>query len=105
VPTPLGIALSILTLGLVITLALWLAAPVALVLIAVYAAFHGFAHGAELPATAHPAYFVLGFVVATGLIHLVGISIGVTAGKTEEGRLTRSLGGAIAAVGVYFLIE
>ena len=51
-----------------------------------------------------PAAYAVGFAVATGLIHVAGIGIGLTIGKLFDGRLARGLGGAIAAAGVYFLI-
>lgn len=99
-----GIALSVLALGLVIALALRPPEPIALLLIAIFAIFHGYAHGVELPSAADPAAYAVGFVVATGLIHVAGIGIGLTIGKLFDGRLARGLGGAIAAAGVYFLI-
>ena len=63
-----GIALSVLALGLVIALAMRPPEAVALLLIAVFAIFHGYAHGVELPVAADPASYAVGFVIATGLI-------------------------------------
>ncbi len=98
-----GIALSVLALGLAITFAWRPFEPVALLLIAAFAIFHGYAHGAELPAAADPTAYSAGFVMATGLIHIGGISIGLLLGKLFEGRFSRALGAAIAAGGLYFL--
>ena len=99
-----GIAVSVLVLGLAIA-AIWRPAePVALLLIGAFAVFHGYAHGAELPAAADPAAYSVGFVVATGLIHVFGIFIGLAFSKPLQGGLARGLGGAIAASGVYFLL-
>lgn len=99
-----GIAVSVLVLGLAIA-AVWRPAePVPLVLIAVFAVFHGYAHGAELPAAADPAAYAVGFVVATGLIHVLGILIGIALNRPLQGGLARGLGGLIAAGGIYFLI-
>jgi urease accessory protein len=100
----LGIGLSVLTLGLVIMLALRPPDAVALILIAVFAVFHGYAHGVELPVAADPASYAVGFVLATGLIHVAGIGIGLTIGNLLEGKVARGLGSLIAAAGVYFLI-
>lgn len=102
-PVELGIALSVIVLGTAILLA-W-RAPVwlACLLVATFALFHGYAHGAELPSAADPIGYSAGFVIATGLLHLVGIGIGEL---TNRGRLkfvARGLGGAIAAIGVWFL--
>lgn len=98
-----GIALSILALGLAIAFAWKPAEWVALLLIAVFAICHGYAHGAELPKAADPADFAIGFVIATGLIHLSGIAVGLALHKPFEGRIARALGGLIALGGVYFL--
>lgn len=98
----LGIALSVLVLGLAIAFA-WKAPEwVALLLITVFAIFHGFAHGAELPTAVDPASYAVGFVVATGLIHVVGIGIGYLLLRPWKGRLSQALGGCIALMGVYF---
>lgn len=98
----LGIALSVFVLGLAICFA-WRAAEwVALVLIAFFAVFHGYAHGIELPGAVDPASYSIGFVVATGVIHVAGIGIGQLLGRPWKGMLSRSLGGAIALTGLYF---
>ena len=99
-----GIAVSVLVLGLAIA-AVWRPAdPIPLLLIAAFAIFHGYAHGTELPAAADPAAYAVGFVVATGLIHILGILIGMTFRKPMQGGLARGLGGLIAVCGVYFLV-
>jgi urease accessory protein len=100
-----GIGFSVLALGLVIALALRPPEPVALLLIAVFAICHGYAHGVELPQAADPASYAIGFVVATGMIHVVGIGIGLTLGRLLEGRVSQGIGGLIAAAGVYFLVS
>jgi len=98
----LGIALSVLILGLAIAFA-WQAPEWAvLLLISVFAIFHGYAHGVELPRAVDPASYAIGFVVATGVIHIAGISIGYILGRPWKGRLSRALGGLIAAAGLYF---
>jgi len=106
VPLPgveIGIALSILVLGLAIA-ARWKPAEwIVLALISVFAICHGHAHGAELPNTADPADYAIGFVIATGLIHVIGIGVGLVCEKPYQGRLTRILGGLVALGGLYFL--
>lgn len=107
VPVPhveTGIALSVLALGLVIALALRPPEALAFLLIAVFAMFHGYAHGVELPQAADPTAYATGFVVATGLIHLAGIGIGLTIGRLLEGKVARGIGGLIALGGIYFLL-
>jgi len=102
--TEIGIALSILALGLAITFAWRPAEWIALSLIAVFAICHGYAHGAELPLAADPADYVIGFVLATGLIHLFGIGVGLGLGKPLGGRLARGLGALVGIGGIYFLV-
>ena len=47
--------------------------------------------------------YSLGFVVATGMLHLCGIAFGLLA-RWPSGRIAvRAAGGAIAAAGVVFL--
>ena len=62
---------------------------VALAIVAVFAVYHGHAHGAELPGSANPIADTLGFVVATGLLHLCGIAIGFLTTR-PAGTLTRA---------------
>ncbi|HEU0071553.1 MAG TPA: HupE/UreJ family protein [Alphaproteobacteria bacterium] len=99
-----GIAGSAIVLGLAVALAarppLWLAA----VVVGIFAIFHGHAHGTELPEAADPIAFAVGFVVATGLLHLAGIAIGLLV-RWPAGRIAvRGAGGVIAVAGVAFLL-
>jgi urease accessory protein len=100
----LGIALSILALGAAIAFAWHPVEIIALMLIGVFAICHGYAHGAELPSAADPADYAAGFVIATGLIHLLGVGVGLGLGKPFGGRLARTLGAVIAVGGMYFLV-
>lgn len=100
----LGIALSILALGSAIAFGWRPVEAVALILIGVFAICHGYAHGVELPSAADPADYAAGFVIATGLIHLLGVGVGLGLGRPFGGRLARALGAAIAVGGVYFLV-
>lgn len=98
-----GIALSALALGILIALRQRLPLAAASVLVAAFAIFHGHAHGTELPAAANPLAYGVGFVVCTGLLHLCGIVLGVLIRWPWGSQLVRALGGAIAALGLYFL--
>lgn len=100
----LGIALSIVVLGAAIVFAWRPLEVVALLVVGIFAIFHGFAHGAELPGSTDPADYAVGFVVATGVIHLLGIGVGLVLDKPLGGQLARALGVAIVAGGGYFLI-
>jgi len=98
-----GIASSAVALGLMVALAarppLWAAA----VLVGAFAIFHGYAHGKELPDGANAVAYSVGFVIATGLLHLAGIAFGLLA-RWPSGKLAvRAAGGAIAVTGVVYL--
>jgi urease accessory protein len=98
-----GIAASAVVLGLVVAFQarppLWVAA----VVVGGFAIFHGHAHGTELPQAANPLTYAIGFVLATGLLHLLGIAFGLLV-RWPAGRLAvRAGGAAIALVGVAFL--
>ena len=97
------IAGSGVVLGLLV--ALWVKAPIwaAAVLVGLFAIFHGHAHGMELPEAANPYAYAVGFVIGTGLLHVVGILLGGLT-KVPNGNLAiRATGVAIAAVGGLFL--
>ena len=106
VPLPgveVAIALSGVVLGSMIVLTarppLWVAA----LLVGFFAIFHGYAHGAELPQAANAVTYAIGFVIATGLLHLGGIAVGLLI-RWPWGRIAvRTCGGAIAATGFAFL--
>lgn len=100
----LGIALSILALGSAIAFGWRPIEAVALIVIGVFAICHGYAHGVELPGAADPADYAVGFVLATGMIHVLGVGAGLALNKPMEGRLSRALGAAIAVGGIYFLV-
>ena len=104
--TELGIALSVLVLGLLIATARALPVALALAIVAVFAVFHGYAHGKELPLAADPVGYSLGFVLATGLLHVLGIAVGELGRRAGALALApRLAGAAIAAAGLWFLFR
>ena len=105
-PVELGIALSVLLLGLLIAAAKSLPVWSASAIVAFFAIFHGFAHGQELPVTADPVGYSAGFVLSTGLLHLLGISLGALTRLPRPFALVpRYLGAFIALAGAYFLYK
>ena len=102
-PVELGIAVSVITLGLMILFAVRAPVAIACVIVGTFALFHGYSHGAELPSAADPVGYSAGFVLCTGFLHLVGIGLGM-ARATPAGTIAlRSAGGAIALAGGWFL--
>jgi len=108
VPLPtveIGVALSVLVLGACIALGLRAPVWVACAIVAVFGIFHGYAHGRELPSAADPAGYSVGFVLATGMLHVAGIGIGFLNDRPGGVKVTRGLGGAIGAAGAWFLYQ
>ena len=99
-----GIAASALALGAMVALALRPPLWVAAALVGAFAIFHGHAHGTELPQAMNPLAYGVGFVVATGVLHLSGIALGLLARWPAGVRAVRVGGGAIACAGIYFLV-
>ena len=106
VPLPgveIGIALSAIVLGIMVASAARPPLYVAAVLVGIFAIFHGHAHGTELPNAANPLAYSLGFVLATGLLHLSGIAFGLL-DRFPGGKLAiRALGGIVSLIGFGFL--
>ncbi len=103
--TELVVALSALVLGFAVAMALrvpfWAAAAV----VGVFAVFHGYAHGTEMPGAANALAYGVGFVVATGTLHAAGILIGVLTRWPAGAQAVRALGAAIAGLGGVFLLS
>ena len=99
-----GIAMSVVILGLAIAAAWRAPVAVAVAIVAVFGIFHGFAHGKELPEAAAPAAYAAGFVICTGLLHLVGIALGAIKTLPRGTQLLRASGALIAAAGVWILV-
>ncbi len=70
-----------------------------------FAVFHGHAHGVELPSAASPLAYGIGFVIATGSLHLCGIALGSLCEQRGRAWLVPAAGYAIALVGVFFLLR
>jgi len=90
-------------LGLLVAFAVRAPLWVAAVIVGSFAIFHGHAHGTELPEAVSPYSYALGFVVATGLLHLAGIAVGQLTNRPWGSYAVRAAGLIIAAVGGAFL--
>ena len=101
-PVEIGIAISVLVLGICIAMRfespVWLATAI----VACFGIFHGYAHGKELPSAADPIGYSAGFVLATGLLHVTGIGLGFLADRPGGATLIRAVGSSIGALGVWF---
>jgi urease accessory protein len=97
-----GIAASVLALGLAVALAVRPPLVLAVIATAVFALFHGVAHGLELPEMSSPVAYAVGFVVATAALHAVGYAV-VRFLPVAAAPLVRVAGGASALAGAWLL--
>ena len=76
---------------------------ICLAIVAFFAIFHGHAHGTDLPPGQSGILYSIGFVMAIGCLHGVGIGIGLIH-RWEAGRLVlRGTGAAVFAAGLFYL--
>jgi urease accessory protein len=105
IPLPgieIGIALSAILLGAMVVGAVRPKLIFAALLVGFFAIFHGHAHGTELPAGQSGLLYSMGFVVATGCLHGIGIALGLVH-RWPLGKLAlRGAGAFIAVMGVTF---
>lgn len=97
------IVASVLILGVLIMAAVRLPSAAAMALVGLFAVFHGYAHAIEAP-TSGTALYILGFVVATALLHAAGLGLGWVARRSRGDLALRALGGAVMAGGALVLI-
>jgi urease accessory protein len=87
-----GIVASVFVLGLLIATAARLPLVASAALVGGFALFHGFAHGAEMPATASGLAYAAGFALTTASLHVLGL----LAAKSTRVEWVRVAGAAIA---------
>ena len=101
------IAASLLVIGLLVAMRARLSAAAGMAIVGAFALFHGYAHGAELPATAAalPAVlaYVGGFAVATMTLHVLGIGAGMFL-RRHAGWIARVAGAGVALYGAGLLV-
>lgn len=99
-----GIVLSVLLLGVLIAAAvrlpLWLSSG----MVGLFALWHGHAHGAEMPEMASGIEYVQGFLLATALLHTIGIASGMSMRWIARERVIHAAGAGIALCGVYLAV-
>lgn len=100
----LGVALSVLLLGLAIGSGKRIAVPAAAFAVGVFGACHGYLHGYELTVLERPVLSTMGFMVTTACLHVVGLVMARAALKTQRGDLAlKAAGWLAAAFGAYLL--
>ncbi len=93
-----AILASVIALGLLVAIAVRLPTAVCAAIVAVFALFHGHAHGGEL-GSAGALQFGIGFVIATAFLHVAGIALGLGIARFSP-YIARILGGVTALVGL-----
>ncbi|WP_431280790.1 HupE/UreJ family protein [Humitalea sp. 24SJ18S-53] len=102
-----GIAMSVVILGAIVALVVKAPLPAAMGLVGLFAIFHGYAHGAEMPLGADAAAYAAGFMVTTAVLHTLGIGIGLSIGRmnARHGALVARSAGSLASIaGIGLLI-
>jgi urease accessory protein len=99
----IGILVSVLMTGLLLGTTRQLHSALIGTLVASFALFHGFAHGAEMPQAAEPMNYALGFLLATAMLHAIGLSLGALLNKHQLG--LRIAGFITSGLGLYLLIS
>jgi len=101
------IAASLLVIGLLVAVRAQLPAAAGMAIVGGFALFHGYAHGAELPATAAalPAVvaYVGGFAVATMTLHVLGVGAGIFL-RRHASWMTRAAGAGVVLYGIGLLV-
>jgi len=97
-----GIGASVLVLGLLVAFAARLPTHAGMALAGVFALFHGYAHGCELPLSAAPLWYALGFIIATVSVHAAGLAAGVPL-RNRAMWMARACGAMFAAGGLWLL--
>ena len=106
IPVPgveIGIALSAMLFGTMILAEVRPKLAVAITMVGFFAIFHGHAHGTELPPGQSGLLYSIGFVMATGCLHGLGIALGLVNGLPRGKWALRGAGTFIAIMGVVFL--
>lgn len=98
-----GIALSGIVLGAAVLFGVRAPNWIAAIIVGLFAICHGYAHGAEMPGAANAFSFALGFVIATGLLHMCGIALGFLTLLPKGRYVVSGLGGVICAIGGAFM--
>jgi len=99
-----GIVLSVLLLGVLIAAAVRLPLVLSSGLVGLFALWHGHAHGAEMPAAVSGIGYALGFMMATALLHAIGVGFGLAMRRLAHERIVRAAGTSIALCGVYLAV-
>jgi urease accessory protein len=97
-----GIAASVIVLGAIIALGRTWPLSAAMAMVGAFAVFHGYAHGAEIPAGSGALSYSVGFSLASLILHIAGLVAGFS--LIFQGRLARLSGAAITGAGLWIAL-
>ncbi len=100
----IGIALSVVALGIAVALRVSASLALGAAVVGLFAIFHGYAHGTELPAETGALGYVAGFALATALLHASGLGFGLLIGRAPGLWVSRAAGAGVAATGLFLLV-
>jgi urease accessory protein len=95
-----GIGASVVVLGALVAFGMHLPMTVIASLVGVFGMFHGNAHGLELPSAVSPVPYIIGFVMATGILNASGFGFGLAMQKFANAEFTRLTGIFLALIGI-----
>lgn len=100
-----GIALSVVVLGLAIANNAKMHCFFTYGFVSLFAIFHGYAHGLEMPELAISWAYVGGFMTGTAALHILGVLIRTFSKKIRDGEtILRYTGAFVAGMGLHILI-
>ena len=95
-----AILASVIGIGALVAFATRLPLAVSVAILSLAAIFHGQAHGSELPADSSGIQAILGFIIATTILHAIGIAAGLALERTAKHGAIRLAGAAILSAAV-----
>jgi urease accessory protein len=108
IPVPFvesGIIASLLVLGALVAGAVRVPIKMAICIVGIFALFHGYAHGLEMPKELTSYGYSLGFVCATILLHLSGICVAFFTHRYRYNTFLRYVGVSTAITGIVLCFQ
>ncbi|MEM9774314.1 MAG: HupE/UreJ family protein [Chloroflexota bacterium] len=100
----LAVALSIVVLGLIIAIDRSFTVAIMIIVVGLFALFHGYAHGVEMPSLANPIQYASGFLIGAAIIHFIGILVGgIPQNYEKRSSIFSIMGATIAVFGALFV--
>jgi urease accessory protein len=98
-----GILLSDLLLGAIVLGAIRLPLAVSMSIVSIFAVFHGYAHGAEMPTSISVWEYAAGFVGATALLHSCGLGVALAIQTIHQDKIVQLAGAGILIASLFMI--